>query len=863
MCPSKPLRLVARATAADDDRHAPLNPNLKSDYSPAVHAASDEAKRQLATFKIPPGLKVKLWAAEPMLANPVCLTVDEHGRIFVGETYRIHKGVDDDRGHMNWLDDDMASATVADRLALYRKHLSADQFKEYAAQRERIRLLEDRSGGGVADRATTFCDDFHDQLDGIGAGLLARRRRFVLHLHPKSVAAARYEGERVTPTIANRCNTGYGVRVSFLGHDLHGLKIGPDGKLYLSIGDRGFNVLTHDGRVVADMHSGAVLRCNLDGSELEVFATGLRNPQRLAFDEYGNLFTGDNNSDSGDRARWVYVVEGGDSGWRMPYQYLSDRGPFNREHLWDPPFAGQAAYIVPPIGWIADGPAGVVYYPGTGWSDEWQGRFFLCDFRGAAGPSGVRSLAMKPKGASFEITDAKEFFWHVLATDLEWGPDGSLFVADWVEGWDGPGKGRVHRVFDPQHEHDPIVSEVKQLIGEGMTGRTVPALIKLLGHADMRVRQEAQFALADQGAAVIGVLAKLAATPPKQVGDATTLAKSTQLSRIHAMWALGQIAARQERAKEPLTATASLRSLTTDPDPEIRAQAARVLGDARDPEALGALVELLKDKSLRVRHLAAIALGRIRRIEAVPAILELLRANDDQDAVLRHSGVMALDGSAGRTWNGLAALVKAMSDKSPAVRLGVLLVLRREGQPMIAEFLKDADPRLVVEAARAINDVPLEQSFAQLAALIDLPPAGSELDRDALMRRVLNANFRLGTPETAAALARYAAKADAPDAMRIEALRMLGDWAKPSPHDRVTNFWRPMSPRPENIAADALRPALLGVFISASENVRIAAIEIAGRLGLKEIAPELVKMVGDPSRPASNRAQAPRIARAV
>ena len=35
----------------------------------------------------------------------------------------------------------------------------------------------------------------------------------------------------------------------------------------------------------------------------------------------------DNNSDSGDRARWVYVVEGGEiQGWRMPYQYLNDRG---------------------------------------------------------------------------------------------------------------------------------------------------------------------------------------------------------------------------------------------------------------------------------------------------------------------------------------------------------------------------------------------------------------------------------------------------------------------------------------------------------------------------------------------------------
>src|SRR5205823_8774232 len=111
-----------------------------------------------------------------------------------------------------------------------------------------------------------------------------------------------------------------------------------------------------------------------------------------------------------------------------------------------------------PCGRIANGPSGLTYNPGvTQLPPRYKEHFFLVDFRGNAGMSGIHAFALKPKGAAFEFAAMPEqFVWSVLATDCDFGPDGGFYLSDWVEGWDKTGKGRIYKVADAERAKNQI-----------------------------------------------------------------------------------------------------------------------------------------------------------------------------------------------------------------------------------------------------------------------------------------------------------------------------------------------------------------------------------------------------------------------
>lgn len=785
---------------------------------PVLAEASDEAEKAISTFKVPTGLTCELFAAEPLVGNPVAFTFDRFGKLFVCETYRQVKAVTDNRGQSeDWLNADLAAMSVADRIR-YHRELLGEKAAEFERYDDLIRVLEDTDSDGKADKQTVFASGFNSLEEGTGAGVLVHDDTVYFTNIPKLWALKDSNKDGVADEKIV-LSDGYGVRVAFRGHDLHGLIMGPDGRLYYSIGDRGYNIQTKDGNFV-DAESGAVFRCDLDGSNLEIVATGLRNPQELAFDDEGNLFTGDNNSDSGDKARWIHLVHGGDAGWRMMYQYLPDRGYYNREQIWKPYQENVTpAYILPPIENIADGPSGLICYSGVGLdgSEVYKNNFFLCDFRGQPSNSGIRRIQLEPKGATFAVEKNEQFIWNILATDIETAPDGSLFVSDWVMGWEGLNKGRIYKFASKSEEVLRHGKHSEQVIKTGFSKLSVNELVVHLASEDRRIRLGAQWELAKR----------------KQTDALVKVLHSgkTRNEKLHAIWGLGQIV----RMQEDVAATAALIAALTSKDEYVVARACDSLAEGKTDFPVGTLQQLISHQSPVVRRQALLAVARTGAAIVVDEIAKVIVENADQDPILRHAAIMALakvlDNSSVPRW---------IQHPNESVRVSVAVALRRAKNPSIALMLKDSSVRVLREVARAIYDVPeLNSQLDDLAAL----PISPEFD-DGLIERILHANYRIGESRNIERLISFASSSIGNEAKRIEALQLLQNWKSPGLRDKLLNRHQPLADRPTDEVIKQLHHNVAALSAT-SDNVRDAFFKLGASYGLTEIADQLINIVQD------------------
>ena len=820
---------------------------VREDPATAVTKANEIRKNTPA--QLAEGLTLTLWASDSLAPDPVAMSIDDAGNVYLTRTNRQKNSEFDIRGYRHWMTPSISWQSVDDRRAFLRSNFAPEKsaenqwlqdlnkdgvhdWRDLTVEKDEIWKLEDRSGDGMADISTRILNDFNEEVTDVAEGILVRENDMFVTIAPDLWRLKDNDGDGIIDEKTSVSN-GYGVHIGFSGHGLAGVTEGPDGKIYWKVGDIGANVKAPDGTVHKHPNEGIVVRANPDGSDFEVFASGLRNTHEFVFDEYGNIISSDNDGDHpGESERLVYIVEGSDAGWRSNWQYGKYTDPKNNsykvwmdEGLYKPRWPGQASYIIPPIINFHNGPTGMVYNPGTALGSVWKNKFFLVEFVGNPSRSHVWAFSLKPKGASFELGEDIDVVSGILPTGIRFGPDGALYVADWINGWGTKNYGRVWKldVSDDKNDLKEARAETKRLIQMNYEEKTDDELLKLLSYEDMRVRQKSQFELVNRDKKGWEIL--------KKVADE----KGNQFARIHGIWGIGQLASKDQTLAAPLI------GLLSDGDAEIIAQSAKILGDIQHKEAADKLIPLVGHENPRVQFFAAQALGRLQYGPAVEPLLKMIEKNNDEDVYLRHAAVFALS----RIGNAepIAALADSPSD---ALRIAAVLVLRRMQSEKVALFLNDKNELIATDAARAINDdLSIPGALPALAAALSEKRFTSE----ALLRRAINACLRVGSEKELDLLMNFAKRSDVASGIRAEALATIGTWANPSVMDRVDGRYRGKIERDPSQVISKVK-ANISPFLSAGNaDILIATASMLSELGIADYNDQLEKIMRQNTSP--------------
>ena len=421
-------------------------------YCSTPSAAFDGAKDISADFTVQDGLSVTLWAEAPLFFNPTALDVDARGRIWVTEAvnYRRWNGGNTGLSHPDG---------------------------------DRVMVLEDTNGDGVADKSTVFAED-KDLVAPLGLCVVSENSVLV-SCSPSAFLYTDVDGDGKADK-RETFLTGFG------GHDhdhgLHSFVIGPDGNYYFAVGNAGPHIVKdHDGfmlrsgslyndggETLADNKpgllsddgrlwtGGLILRCNKNGGGLSVRAHNFRNIYEVAVDCLGDMYASDNDDDGNQGCRALWVLPRSNNGYFSSdgsRYWNADRRPGQETRVahWHQDDPGVAPY-----GTIlgAGGPTGVAVIENADLGERFDGWELAAD----AGASAVYGLAPKRVGARVELDtsifltsrehagDGGKSHWF-RPSDALIGTDGALYVADWYDPGvgghamgDKEGYGRILRV---------------------------------------------------------------------------------------------------------------------------------------------------------------------------------------------------------------------------------------------------------------------------------------------------------------------------------------------------------------------------------------------------------------------------------
>ena len=556
--------------------------------------------------QVPAEFTATLFARSPQVNYPVAISAEPSGAIYVASDEQGSLGTDKDGG--------------------------------------KVFRCVDADGDGVMDSVTTFCrvDHVRGVVYRSGAVWVSHPPFLSVFHDDDGDGVADRQQQLVSGLTTELVDTRGG------DHTTNCVRMGIDGWLYIGDGDYGVPAAQGiDGSQVV-LRGGGILRVRPDGTELELFASGLRNPFDIAIDSQLNMFTRDNTNDGG--------------GWDTRVSQLFQSAEYGYPRL----FANFSDEIMPALGVFGNG-------GGTGSltieDDIWPEHFNHSLFTGDWGRSAVFHHPLIANGATFELTQ-EDFAVIPRATGMDLDAQGHLYVASW---WSGEASVYV----------GPQVGFVTRITPKGAVLREIPILrdasaaelIELLRSPSAVLRFHVQGELLQRGESLV-----------KQLAEVATDLSFPLEGRIAALFAVKQMdGIKSHELLKVLTGDASIREFAIRGLADRKSQLAGL--DARS------FVPFLADQSPRVRAQALIAIGRIGDDSVFDQIIPLAQqATDSRPDAAKANPAQVVPHLAMRALIELKAIDACLAALDGPHRQAALRVLRCMVDPRAVDGLLEKLP---------------------------------------------------------------------------------------------------------------------------------------------------------------------------
>jgi putative membrane-bound dehydrogenase-like protein len=394
-------------------------------------------------------------------------------------------------------------------------------------------------------------------------------------------------------------------------------RLAMDGFFYIAVGDKGiYGAVGRDGKRV-DLHGGGILRMRPDGTEMEVFCTGVRNILDVAINAEDEIFTYDNTDEMQWMGRLTHMVEGGFYGY--PYDFIPRR-PYTLWMMAD--YGGGAA-------------TGTLCYNEDALPQEYHGNLWLADF----GKRQILRVKVQRDGATYRAVSREDVFSKVPAdfypVGIGWGAEGkSMYICDWQHR-DTKENVVAGRLWKMSYKGPSQGAAKPDWYLAAATGQSpaVPTdqLVSGLSHSSHSVRLTAQRQLLSRGPDAERTLKELLHSPAVP-----------SHAKWHAIWALTR-------------ALPEVVSLVGADDVAVARQALRRIGTSGAGDARAAAEAALGARDASLRFHAATALGRVGTGDSIGI---LTRHLDDEDPFAGYAIFTALNKLGRRhpgSWGAIAA----------------------------------------------------------------------------------------------------------------------------------------------------------------------------------------------------------------